>query len=293
MKRSAWLGFSIALGCGLGQYARPQPADMPVREQLAEIPVKDSSGETVRLRARICLPADSAPATLVLINHGSGQNDADRLKMQLGRCDHEAAQWFLRRGFVVAFVLRRGFGQSGGPWAEAPGPCNTPDFRRAGLATAEDLDATIKALSSLPFVKASGAVVVGQSAGGWGTIAYDSIAHPNVAAFVVMAGGRGGHRNHRAHENCRPDLLAQVAGQFGRTAPTPMLWIYAANDSYFAPPIARAMWREFTAAGGRADFAALGPFGEDGHHLFFGAGGSLIWGPLIERYLAERGVTAK
>ena len=53
------------------------------------------------------------------------------------------------------------------------------------------------------------------------------------------------------------------------------------------------MWREFTAAGGEADFEPLGPFGEDGHRLFFGAGGSRIWGPLVERYLADRRVAAK
>ncbi len=283
----------IVLGCGLGPAARPQQADALPREQLAEIPIADSSGRAAALRARVCLPADAAPATLVLINHGSGLNDADRSKMQLGRCDHEAAQWFLTRGFVVAFVLRRGYGESGGPWAEAPGPCNDPDFRRAGLATAADIDAAIKSLMTLPFVKSGAAVVIGQSAGGWGTIAYDSVAHPHVAAFVVMAGGRGGHRSNQPHDNCRPDLLAHVAGQFGRTASTPMLWIYAANDSYFAPPVAREMWREFTASGGKADFEALGPFGEDGHRLFFGAGGSQVWGPLVERYLAERGVAAK
>lgn len=64
-------------------------------------------------------------------------------------------------------------------------------------------------------VKPSNAVVVGQSAGGWGTIAYAGAQHPNVAAFVVMADGRGGHRDFRANNNCRPDLLANAAGRFG------------------------------------------------------------------------------
>jgi hypothetical protein len=56
-------------------------------------------------------------------------------------------------------------------------------------------------------------------------------------------------------------LLADAAGRFGKTARTPMLWIYTENDSYFAPSIARAMYHSFTAAGGVADFEQPGPYG--------------------------------
>jgi hypothetical protein len=34
--------------------------------------------------------------------------------MQLGRCDQQSAQWFLKRGFAVLFALRRGYGATGG-----------------------------------------------------------------------------------------------------------------------------------------------------------------------------------
>jgi hypothetical protein len=64
-------------------------------------------------------------------------------------------------------------------------------------------------------------------------------------------------------------LLASAAGHFGKTARTPMLWIYTENDSYFAPSIARAMYHSFTSAGGVADFEQPGPYGTDGHRLFF------------------------
>jgi hypothetical protein len=67
-----------------------------------------------------------------------------------------------------------------------------------------------------------------------------------------------------------------------------MLWIYAANDSFFAPPIARALYQSFTAAGGKAEFEQPGPYDDDGHRLFFGRRGSTIWGPLVERYLSEQ-----
>lgn len=255
-------------------------------ERAVVVSLPDAHERTVPLHARVCYREAAAPATLVLINHGSPPNSSDRPKMLLGRCDSEAAQWFLKRGYVVGFVLRRGYGETGGPWAEDYGGCSTPNYFRAGLETAIDIDAAVRGLTSLPFVKPTGVVIVGQSAGGWGTIAYDSVAHPQVAAFVVMAGGRGGHHDELPRHNCRPDLLAEAAGQYGKTATTPMLWIYTANDSYFEPAIASSLWLAFSASGGKGDFEQLGPFGKEGHHLFFDRGGSAAWGPLIERYLA-------
>jgi dienelactone hydrolase len=213
--------------------------------------------------------------------------------MQPGRCDQEASQWFLTRGYVVAFPLRRGYGATGGEWAESYGGCNRADYFHAGLETARDIDAAVQALTTLPFVRPDGVVIVGQSAGGWGTIAYDSVPHPHVSAFIVMAGGRGAHLHDQPTENCHPERLAGAAARYGATATTPMLWIYALNDTYFRPAIAQALYQSFTAAGGHADFEQPNRFDGEGHHLFFGPGGSAIWGPLVERYLARIPVSAK
>jgi hypothetical protein len=48
-----------------------------------------------------------------------------------------------------------------------------------------------------------------------------------------------------------------------------------------------ALW-PYTQNGGKTEFERPAPFGNDGHRLFFGAGGSRIWGPIVERYLASR-----
>jgi pimeloyl-ACP methyl ester carboxylesterase len=254
------------------------------REQLFAVTVTPGA----RIFVRVCRPPTDSPARLVVINHGSPPDASDRPRMQPGRCDQEAAQWFTTRGYVVAFPLRRGYGASGGSWAEDYGPCNQADYFDAGLETARDIDAAVETLTTLPFVRPTGVVVVGQSAGGWGTIAYDSVAHPKVAAFIVMAGGRGGHRHDRPNENCRPDRLAQAAGRYGSTATTPMLWVYAMNDTFFGPPIARALYQSFTASGGKAEFGQPKSFDGDGHRLFFGSGGSAIWGPLVDNYLSHQ-----
>ncbi len=163
-------------------------------------------------------------------------------------CDAEAVRWFIERGFVVLAGMRRGYGRSGGPYSEgAGGPfgmsgilCDNADFAAAGLEAAHDLAAMVEYAATLPFARPGGMVVVGHSGGGWGAIAYDAVPHPRVTAFVNMAGGRGGHLHGWPNENCHPELLAEAAGRFARTSATPMLWIYTANDSYFAPPIAGA-----------------------------------------------------
>jgi dienelactone hydrolase len=258
------------------------------RDVRVAIPLTLAPGETVLLQARICRPAGDAPARLVTINHGSPPDAAARPGMQLGRCEDEASRWFLARGYVVAYALRRGYGATGGAWAEDNGPCDRVDYVHAGLASVRDMSAVVDALTALPFVRPDGAIVVGQSAGGWGAIAYDSVPHPKVAAFVVMAGGRGGHHHDLPFNNCRADLLAAAAGRYGTTATTPMLWVYAANDSFFPPPVATALYAAFTAAGGHAEFRQPGPYGTDGHRLFFGAGGSAVWGPMVEQYLAHQ-----
>jgi hypothetical protein len=46
----------------------------------------------------------------------------------------------------------------------------------------------------------------------------------------------------------------------------------------------RPLYEAFTRNGGKADFEQVGPYGDDGHRLFFGQGGSQIWGPLVAGY---------
>lgn len=257
-----------------------------VRQQDYRIPITLSRERTEQLHARLCWVPGGEPARLVIINHGSPEIPEDRKKMQLGRCTQEAANWFLKKGYAVAFVLRRGYGETGGTAADTEVNCEHADFLREGVESAIDIDATVNYFTSnISFVRPSEAVVVGQSSGGWATIAYDSLPHPRVSAFVNMSGGRGGHRHNQPNDNCRPDLLIRASGYYGKTASTPMLWIYANNDSFFGPQLARDMWRAFTQSGGRADFVELPAFATDGHRLFFGRRGSAQWGPLVEQYL--------
>lgn len=263
----------------------------PWRRQIHWIPSLADTPPGWVLVTQLCRPAaekfpGDRPAPLMVLNHGSPADAGRRPTMKPYACDSEPATWFLARGYVVAMPMRRGYGETSGPWLEAYGRCSDPDFRRGGLPAAEDIESAVRYLEQLPYVQPGRTVIVGQSAGGWGSLAYSSRNPQGVVAIVNFAGGRGGWAGNRPHSNCTPDRLVAAAGTYGETARLPTLWIYTENDSFFAPEISRAMHARYTAAGGSAEFHLLPPWGRDGHGLLSGEGSAQIWGPLVERFLA-------
>ncbi len=255
----------------------------------------EQAGETVMLPAehvpgglytRICQPPRGAPpGKLVLINHGSPGDPAIRPAMRPASCQSEAVRWFTARGHLVAIPMRRGYGRTGGVWAEGYGSCAAPDYAAAGRETARDILTATRAMQARPGTPAGPAVVVGQSAGGWGALALAAQDPPEISRVVNMAGGRGGRQDDLPNNVCRPGNLVRTASVFGMTARMPSLWIYAANDSFFAPDLARDMAQAWRLAGAPVTLLQKPAFGRDGHGLFFGQGGSSIWGAEVEAFL--------
>jgi dienelactone hydrolase len=265
MRLPAALILAVVVANTAAAQVAPGPAGPPEgqwRAQTIWIPMTDAAGAPHLLYARLCRPLGETPARMVVFAHGTPADPAAS--------------------------VRRGYGATGGAYAEVQGSCDHADFISPGLESARDIAATVDYAATLPFIRPQGMVLIGQSTGGWATIVYNSQPHPRVTALINMSGGRGGHHENRPNNNCSPDRLAEAAGQLGARAATPMLWIYTANDSFFSPTIAGAMYAAFTRAGGRAEYDAMPGFGSDGHDMLLLRGGSAIWGPLVERYLATR-----
>jgi dienelactone hydrolase len=251
------------------------------------IPMEPGISSSAQLVGRVCRPDIAGRLPVVVINHGSPSRPDLRGLMQPTGCGTEAAQWFTDRGFVVVFALRRGFGRSTGPAVEDNGICRSPNYFRSGLLGAQDIDAILRYATSLPYVEPDAAVVIGQSTGGWATIAYNSVPYPLARAFISFAGGRGAHAFPEPDANCRPDLLIAAAKRYGETSEAPMLWIYAENDSSFPPALVNEMHTAYSRAGGLAQLVFTPPYGDEGHSLFYGPGGSGVWGPLVQSYLSQ------
>ena len=82
-----------------------------------------------------------------------------------------ASNWLLQRGYMVALPLRRGYGETGGPWVENYGTCSNPDYYRAGLTSADDIQGAIGFFRGRSEVQRDRILLIGISAGGWGSIA--------------------------------------------------------------------------------------------------------------------------
>ncbi len=264
-------------------FAGPQgPEQGAFRRQAWLVP---STQPGVLMRTTVFRPAGPGPFPLVLVNHGTTQN-AERRRM-LKTPDFDAmAEWFVRHGFAVAVPQRPGHGETAGDYREDQGGCDDADFARAGLGAADSIAAAVAYLRAQAFVRRTGTIVVGQSAGGWAALALASRAPPGVRAVIDFAGGLGGHSWDRPDNNCAPDRLIASAAEFGRTSRIPTLWIYTQNDTYFAPHLSGAMAAAFRAAGGKVDYALLPAFGEEGHFMAERPGSESAWGPVVERFLA-------
>ena len=106
---------------------------------------------------------------------------------------------------------------------------------------------------------------------------------PGVIGIIDFAGGIGSPREGFV---CQPERLLATMHDFGTLTHMPSLWIFARNDGYFAPALARQMFDAYTASGAPAQFDAAPPFDGDGHLLIFSAVVAPWW-PRVAAFLDE------
>ncbi|CAN7328504.1 dienelactone hydrolase family protein [Bradyrhizobium sp. LjRoot220] len=258
---------------------QPAAADGYYREDL-RIPI--TATEPAGLEAMLVRPSGSGRYPLALITHGAPRDRTARATMSPYGMYRQAIE-FARRGFAALVVMRRGYGVSGGRYAESNGPCSDRDYLRSARASAEDLGAAIRAMQGRSDVSTSGMIAAGSSAGGFASIALAATAPPGLVAAISFAGGRGSRGD---DDVCDEAALVRAFATLGRTSRIPMLWIYAENDKFFGPDLARRLHAAFTGGGGRAQLIDAPAFGDDGHTLF--SRGIPLWTPMVDRFLREQ-----
>ena len=158
-----------------------------------------------RLQTRVLRPPGREPFPLAIVSHGSPPDGSQRPTMEIPTFS-SVSNWLLQRGYMVALPLRRGYGQTGGPWLENFGSCSSPDYYRAGMTTAQDIRTAIDYFRGRPEVQRDRILLIGLSAGGWGSLAAASQNPAGVFAVINFAGGRGG--GHPKVGNCAPQRLS-------------------------------------------------------------------------------------
>lgn len=236
------------------------------------------------LEAIMVRPKEPGPHPLALISHGAPRNGNDRRRMRPEDWVPQARE-FARRGWTAVIVMRRGYGDSGGDFAEGADACGRhPEYYRSGVESANDLRAAIKFLSGQPEVDPTHIISVGRSAGGFATVALTVDPPPGLVAGISFAGGRG---SQATDDVCNEGDLINAFRAFGKDSRVPMLWIYAQNDHFFPPRLSAKFFQAFTEAGGVAELASAKPFGADGHKLFSQEGIS-IWAPMVDAFLQKQ-----
>lgn len=235
----------------------------PFRRQQWRVPSPDTD---VAAHALLFRPVGAGPFRLAVIAHASTQNVLRRAQMP--QPEYRALVAFLvAHGFAVLVPERLGHGATGGRYVEDQGGCDEADYARSGRATAAEISLALDFLRKQDFVRQDSAVVLGHSAGGWGTLALTN-ADPNaISAIIALAPGRGGHANDEPNRICAQQTLLAAAAEFGKAARIPVTWLVATNDSYFAPAFSRQLADAFRGGGGKVDFRTLPAVGSEGHWM--------------------------
>ena len=243
--------------------------------------------------ATILRPEGPGPFGAVILNHGVPVSDKERAGASSSDLLASAAV-FAQRGYVVVLPLRRGFGATGGEFAEYTGSCSHPDYLGGEQAAAEDVMAAYEYARALPYVDPHRMILAGHSAGGMVALFTAGVRQPEgLVAVLAFAAGRGGNPALHPGVPCAAEPLARVLDMVGRSIKAPAMFHYAENDQYFNPDTTRFWFERFTAGGARAEYVLQPPFGDDGHYVFGDRAGIRYWVPAVESFLARYGVPFK
>lgn len=269
--------------------AERDPIATDIHETVVNVPMTEHGlfGDHTRdLVATTYMPDGPGPFPLIVLSHGNPPNAFDRVKVGRYRKLTQIRE-FVHLGFAVIVPIRRGYGATGGSFEEATGSCGNPDFEKAGREAAQDLLATIAFADTLPQIDPDHVILVGQSAGGFASVAAASYAPKGLVAVVNFSGGRGGDPAHHPSQPCAPQRMSDTYAHFAATTHVPILWHYVENDMYFGSDAPKSWFSAFQAAGGRGELVTEAPFGRDGHGMFAADRSMPIWLPHFERFVSS------
>lgn len=235
-------------------------------------------------------PPGPGPFPAVVMQHGRNSNE----RATPGRYRYsDVARYWVRRGVAVFVPTRLGYGDSGlEPDPEFTGECDKKNYDSPATAMNVQTLAVIDFAIKQPWVNPSKVIVMGQSMGGFASVAAMGEKHPAVIAGINFAGGSGGEPVTRKANPCSPHRLANTFAAAGKSngGSTPMLWLYSENDNFWGADVPRKWHEAYTSAGGKAEFVAFGPVGADGHSLL--SKGPTLWRPVLDQFIAKLGIPA-
>lgn len=265
-----------------------EPLEPELYEEVVRIPVPPVSADEAPASIIVThfRPQGPGPFPVLVLSHGNPPSAADRVKVGRFRQMPQIRE-FIQRGYAVIVPVRRGYGATGGDFAEGYKNCTTTEYLHAGLEAARDLLATVDFARTLPFVRSDRLILAGQSAGGFASLAAASLRPQGLVAVLNFSGGRGGNPKKSPGVPCGPEAMAEVFAHFGKTTQAPALFHYVENDRFFGPEFTRSWFDAFEHAGGKGTFVLQPAYGRDGHGMFYSSSAIGIWTPAMDSFLKE------
>lgn len=244
-------------------------------------------GEAVSLEVVIFKPLVEGRHPAIVFHHGSTGNGSDPSRFGFTFTSKPIAQYFVERGWMVAFPQRRGRGKSDGLYDEGftldrSGYSCDANLALAGAAHAlEDLDVITDWLRNRVDADTTRLLIGGTSRGGILSIAHTA-QRPDVYLAAInfvggwIAEGCGDHRT-----------INRTLFIDGAAFPSRSLWLYGANDSFYSLPYSRSNFDAFTTAGGLGTMVELtrSP-GLNGHFIINDLD---LWAPVLDDFLDLQG----
>lgn len=229
----------------------------------AVIPVMTpgSAKPTAWLEASVYRPAGLGPFPVLILNHGAA-GGSPKTSLPWKR---DGAYWS-ERGYIVIAPMRRGRGESTGisPESEERN-CRISDWFDALPQSLADLDAVVEFAQTLQGADAEAITLVGESRGGFLSVAYaaEGKYRSRIRSVVNFVGGWVV----QAEDQCPQDFNSIAFERFGSQTKTRMLWLYGRDDRFYGNDAVHAYVQSFRRAGGVADFQLIDGIPENGHWL--------------------------
>src|SRR4051812_37949140 len=237
-RRTGWSGLVLALLCAMLSTFVVAPAhndSLYIRDDV-RIPVADGH---YSLALTILRPRGEGPFGAIILNHGVGEGARDRF-LESPTLFIQAASAFVSRGYAVVMPLRRGFGETGGAFAEDAGECASPHYGSGERAAARDVLAAYEFARELPYVDRERMILAGQSAGGVASL-YAAAQQPaGLVAVLAFAAGRGGDPPGPPRMAFAAEAPAAPFLDLGSSGRVPGFVYYAPKHLFFRPAPAPA-----------------------------------------------------
>lgn len=226
------------------------------------------NGKPVRLEVVLFKPEGNGPFPLVVFNHGSTGGGTRPERFTRTSWNFSLAEFFLDRGWMIAFPQRRGRGRSDGLYDEGFAPvrangysCDPARSLPGADRALEDIEAAVGALLRRPDVSRGAILMGGNSRGGILAVAYAGKHPEQILGVINFVGGWIG-------EGCgNADQINKTLFQRGGRYPRATLWLYGKDDRYYSIAHSRSNFEAYLRAGGKGTFHEFDPGVIDGHDV--------------------------